>query len=120
MAAGPHGERRGDLAVTFEPWAGGRIYERTSGGREHDWGEVVSWDPPDRLVYLWHLMFGRSDATEVEVRFTSAGQATTVTIEHRGWERLGAAGAPRRDRTRQGWAAVISHYTPAAGGRARA
>ena len=70
----PHGHsvsgERG-LTVTFEP--GGRIYERTPDGTEHDWGEVLVWEPPHRLVYLWHLRFDRTDATEVEVRFEDRG-----------------------------------------------
>jgi uncharacterized protein YndB with AHSA1/START domain len=102
------------LAVTFEPRAGGRIYERTPGGDEHDWGEVLAWEPPGRLVYLWHLRFDRADATEVEIRFTDAGDGTTrVLIEHRGWERLGAAGPERRDRNHRGWAGVLERYRAA-------
>ncbi len=74
---------------------GGRIYERTPGGVEHDWGEVTVWSPPARLAYLWHLRRDRADATEVEIRFTATGSgATRVEIEHRGWERLGSAAAP--------------------------
>jgi uncharacterized protein YndB with AHSA1/START domain len=103
------------LEVVFEPRAGGRIYERTPGGEEHDWGEVLACEPPSRLVYLWHLRFDRSDATEVEVTFAAAGPALThVRITHRGWERLGAAGPERRDRNRKGWAGVLDHYRAAA------
>jgi uncharacterized protein YndB with AHSA1/START domain len=57
------------LTVTFEPRPGGRIYERTPGGAEHDWGEILAWEPPHRLAYLWHLRFDRADATEVEITF---------------------------------------------------
>ena len=86
----PHGHSvSGDagLSVVLEP--GGRIYERTSDGAEHELGEVLVWEPPHRLVYLWHLRFDRSDATEVEITFTTVDEGTAVTIEHRGWERLG-------------------------------
>jgi len=80
---------------------------------EHEWGEVVTWDPPERIVYLWHLARDRSDATEVEVTFISVGDATLVTIEHRGWERFGGAGPELRERNRLGWSGVIPHYEAA-------
>jgi uncharacterized protein YndB with AHSA1/START domain len=102
------------LDVVFEPRAGGRIFERTPGGEEHEWGEVLAFEPPQRLVYLWHLRFDRADATEVEITFRAApGARTRVRIEHRGWERLGAAGPERRDRNRRGWAGVLEPYRAA-------
>jgi uncharacterized protein YndB with AHSA1/START domain len=112
-----HSVTRADgLEVVFEPRVGGRIYERTPDGEEHDWGEVLACEPPARLVYLWHLRFDRADATEVEVTFTAASVSLThVRIVHTGWERLGAAGPERRDRNRQGWAGVLGHYRAAIG-----
>jgi uncharacterized protein YndB with AHSA1/START domain len=105
------------LTVTFEPRPGGRIYERTPDGTEHDWGEVLDWEPPDRLRYLWHLRFDRADATEVEIAFApaAAGTGTAVTITHRGWERLGAKAPERRERNRRGWDGLIPHYRRACG-----
>jgi hypothetical protein len=91
----------------------GRIYERTAEGVEHDWGEVLDWEPPRRLRYLWHLRFDRADATEVEIVFAPAGEGTDVTITHRGWERLGAKGPERRERNRRGWDGLIPHYRQA-------
>jgi mannose-6-phosphate isomerase-like protein (cupin superfamily) len=102
------------LEIIFEPRPGGRIYERTPGGAEHEWGEVLAWEPPRRLVYLWHLRFDRRDATEVEVTFSPAGDGTSVAITHRGWERLGAAGPERRERNRRGWAGVTPRFRVAA------
>jgi uncharacterized protein YndB with AHSA1/START domain len=102
------------LTVTFEPRPGGRIYERTSDGTEHDWGEVLDYEPPHRLRYLWHLRFDRSDATEVEVTFTPLGPGTEVAIVHSGWERLGAVAEERRERNRRGWSGVIEPYRRAA------
>lgn len=103
------------LTVVLEPRPGGRIFERTVAGVEHEWGEVTVWEPPSRLVYLWHLRRDRADATEVEIRFVELGEATTfVEIEHRGWEALGAEGETWRDRNHGGWATLLPHYVAAA------
>jgi uncharacterized protein YndB with AHSA1/START domain len=107
-----------DLTVILEPRPGGRIYERTSSGVEHDWGEVTTWDPPSRLGYTWHLKRDRSDATDVEIRFIARGEAgTKVEIEHRGWERLGADGPDWRDRNVDGWTTLMPYYLEAAGSK---
>ena len=106
------------LAVVLEPRRGGRIFERTTAGVEHDWGEVTVWEPPSRLAYLWHLRRDRADATEVEIRFLPHGDATTlVEIEHRGWEALGADGESWRDRNHGGWASLLPHFVAAAEAR---
>jgi len=104
-----------DLKITFEPRVGGRIYERAPGGDEHDWGEITAWEPPRRLGYQWHLRADRADATDVEITFVPVADGRTrVEIEHRGWERLGAAGEERRDRNQGGWAGLLPHFIEAA------
>ena len=103
-----------DVVVVLETARGGRIYERTPTGVEHEWGEVTVWEPPTRLGYLWHLRRDRADATEVEIRFVDTGGAITrIEIEHRGWERLGAGGQDWRDRNRAGWDTLLPHYRAA-------
>ena len=104
----------------FEPRAGGRIFERAPGGEEHDWGRVVAWEPPRRLVYTWHLRQDRADATEVEISFAPAESGCVVRIEHRGWERLGARGDGLRERNVRGWAGLLPRYVAAAGAGASA
>ena len=105
-----------DLTVVLEPRIGGRIYERTSSGVEHDWGEVTIWEPPSRLGYTWHLARDRRDATDVEIRFIPRGAtATQVEIEHRGWERLGADGSGWRDRNHGGWSTLLPNYVAGTG-----
>jgi hypothetical protein len=107
-----------DLDVVLEPRSGGRIFERTRTGTEHDWGEVIVWEPPRRFAYLWHLRRDRADATEVEIRFIGLGETTTrIEIEHRGWERLGADGEIWRDRNYGGWQTLLPHYRAAAANR---
>ena len=103
-----------DLDIVLEGGIGGRIYERTAEGVEHDWGEVTVWEPPSRLAYQWHLRQNRADATEVEIRFLTRGAAATrVEIEHRGWERLGAGGEEWRAQNRGGWDALLPHFRAA-------
>lgn len=100
---------RPDLVV-LQSGVGGRIFERTSDGVEHDWGEVTLWNPPEQLAYLWHLGADRTAATEVEVRFVAQDPTTTrIEIEHRGWERLGEAADSWRDRNRAGWDSLLPH-----------
>lgn len=109
-------QQRG-LDVVVEPRIGGRIYERTRAGEEHEWGEVTAWEPPARLGYLWHLRRDRNQATEVEIRFVAlAAAATRVEIEHRGWERLGDGAEEWRDRNRGGWQTLLPHFIEATRG----
>jgi hypothetical protein len=107
-----------DATVVLEPRTGGRIFERTVAGAEHEWGEVTIWEPPTRLGYLWHLRRDRHDATEVEIQFIDRGDATTrVEIEHRRWEALGTDGKSWRDRNRGGWATLLPQFVTAAEAR---
>jgi uncharacterized protein YndB with AHSA1/START domain len=100
-----------DTDVVLERRVGGRIYERTTGGDEHDWGEVTAFEPPRRLSYLWHIRSDRTDATEVQISFTSIdGRSTRVEIEHRGWERLGARAESWRDRNYAAWGTLLPRY----------
>ncbi len=105
-----------DAAVVLECRLGGRIFERTVDGVEHDWGEITVWEPPTRFGYLWHLRRDRADATDVEIRFVDLGPMTRVEIEHRGWERLGGDGVTWRERNKGGWSTLLPHYIEAAGG----
>jgi uncharacterized protein YndB with AHSA1/START domain len=67
-------------AIVLEPRLGGRIYERTHDGREIDWGEITSWEPPHGLAYRWHMRRDRGDATDVDIRFVPAAADTTRAL----------------------------------------
>lgn len=100
--------------IVLQGHLGGRIFERTREGVEHDWGRVTAWEPPTRLAYTWHLGSDAAAATQVEIRFLPRDDATSrVEIAHSGWQRLGAAAAAGRDRNRHGWAGLLPHFLTA-------
>jgi len=107
---GDHTATGAPADIVFEPRPGGRIFERSTAGVEVDWGTVLDWRPPYRLRYRWHLFFTPAEATEVEVSFTAVADGTAVRLVHRGWQRLGTAGPPRRGRTGQVWTALATAY----------
>ena len=89
------GQAEMDEAI-IEPRAGGRVYERGVDGSECDWGRVVAWEPPSRLVLTWQINGDFKPepdperASEYEVRFIAEGPSTTrVELEHRHLERHG-------------------------------
>jgi uncharacterized protein YndB with AHSA1/START domain len=99
--------------VVFEEHPGGRVFERHSGGGEGEWGRVLEWDPPRRLVMSWYPGHDASEATELEVRFAAEGEGTRVDLEHRGWEILGERAPQTRESYDSGWGEVLGHYTKA-------
>jgi len=99
------------LTVVFEPFQGGRIYERGSDGAEHEWGEILIWEPPIRIGYLWHLFFDRSEATEIMVTFTEIESGARVRLIHSGFEKLGSdVAGERRGRTSEAWLELTAMY----------
>jgi uncharacterized protein YndB with AHSA1/START domain len=103
-----------DAEVVLQGRVGGRIYERTPDGAEHEWGEVARWEPPTRLGYVWHIGQDRANATDVEIRFSPQDNACTrVDIEHGGWQRLGSVAEERRAQNRRGWDALVPEFVAA-------
>jgi uncharacterized protein YndB with AHSA1/START domain len=108
--------------AVLEPREGGRWYERGVDGSECDWGRVLVWEPPHRLVVTWQIN-GRwqydpdpEHASEVEVRFTADGPGqTTVELEHRLLERL-VEGQALRDAIGGGggWGSTLEAFAKAA------
>ncbi|MGK9165925.1 SRPBCC family protein [Inquilinus limosus] len=73
--------------VVVEPEAGGRWFERGEDGTECQWGKVLAWEPPARLVLAWQIntqwRYDPDLVTELEVRFSADGDGTLVELEHR-------------------------------------
>lgn len=99
----------------------GRWYEIDADGSECEWGRVLAWEPPARLVLAWQIdaswQFDPDLVTEVEVRFTADGpQRTRVELEHRDLDRFGDAqeqvsAALRSD---GGWPGILAGFAEAA------
>ena len=106
-------------SVVVEPVAGGRWYERGEHGAECDWGRVLVWDPPHRVVLAWQIdgswAYDPKLVTEVEVRFTPHGDATRVELEHRGLDAFGAAAAGVRESfdSPNGWRGLLERFAAA-------
>ena len=104
-----------------EPRVGGRWFERGVDGSECDWGRVLAWEPPHRLVVTWQIN-GQwqydpdpEHASEIEVRFTADGPGqTTVELEHRLLDRLVGGQALRDGITGGGgWTALLELFAKA-------
>jgi uncharacterized protein YndB with AHSA1/START domain len=104
--------------VVLEPHVAGRWYERGVDGTECDWGRVLAWEPPHRLVFTWQINgFWQFDpdpehATEIESRFTATGDGqTTVEVEHRLFDRLvGGQGINDAIQGGGGWALLLDGF----------
>jgi len=116
------GEKDMERAV-MEEKAGGRWFERAGDGTECEWGRVLEWEPPDRVVLAWHLTAdwqydpNPAASSEIEVRFIAESATTTrVELEHRGLEVYGA----RADEVRAaiggegGWSGLLQRFKEAA------
>jgi uncharacterized protein YndB with AHSA1/START domain len=82
------------VAIVVEPRPGGRWFERDAEGAECEWGKVLAWEPPTRVLLGWQLnsrfAYDPEFLTEVELTFAAAtGGGSIVTLEHRNLERCG-------------------------------
>jgi uncharacterized protein YndB with AHSA1/START domain len=81
----------GAQTCEIEPWAGGRVKERSPSGVEREWGEVRAWNPPHRLEFTWNPGRPRDDRQVVSVEFEPEADGTRVTLTHCGWQYAGVA-----------------------------
>lgn len=112
-----------DIAESiFEPRAGGRVYDRGVDGSECQWGRVVAYEPPTRVVFTWDISprwqieTDQTRSSEVEIRFVADGERRTrVELEHRHLERHGDGwqGLAEGVRGDQGWPLYLQRFAAA-------
>jgi len=104
--------------IIIEPRAGGRCYSEQVDDSQCDWGRVLVWEPPRRLVLAWQITHDwgfqpdLAKSSEVEVRFTPVGNGTRVDVEHRHFERHGAGGESMRASVDapNGWTLILATF----------
>jgi uncharacterized protein YndB with AHSA1/START domain len=104
--------------AVLEPRTGGRWYEQDEDGTECNWGKVLAYEPPGRLVLAWQItgtwQFDANFVTEVEVRFISEGEKRTrVELEHRNLDRYGPGASEARNTydSPNGWGGVLGRFS---------
>lgn len=108
------------VEVVLEPRVGGRWYERSADDTTCNWGHVIAWEPPSRVVLAWQLdadwKFDPNLITEVEVLFQPQGaDMTLVRLEHRKLEAFGAAAQKIREAisSEGGWGVLLKAFADA-------
>jgi len=109
-----------DIAETvFEPRAGGRVYDRGVDGSEFQWARVLTFEPPNRVVFSWDLNpqfqieTDHERTSEVEVRFIAESEERTrVELEHRNLDRHGPGWESERDAVagEGGWPLYLKRF----------
>ncbi|HZP20153.1 MAG TPA: SRPBCC family protein [Bauldia sp.] len=106
--------------IVAEPRPGGRWYEVGEDGSICEWGKVLVWDRPNRVVFAWQLnaawKYDPDFVTELEVRFVPEAAGTRVELEHRNLDRYGADAAEIRRMidSEGGWPTALVAFAAAA------
>lgn len=101
-----HRRRRGST-LQFEPFIGGRFLEVGPGDEFSTLGEVMVWQPPERLVYTWYPG-SQLGPTQVEIHFYAQGNLTRVEVTHsEGASQLGPIWNERVKRFNASWNDVL-------------
>jgi uncharacterized protein YndB with AHSA1/START domain len=103
------------VAITLEPFPGGRWFEVDAAGGETQWGKVVEWRPPARVLLVWEMnsrfQHDPSVVTEIEITFSeTASGGTRVALEHRKLEAYGADAERLAESISKGWPKQLAGF----------
>ncbi len=106
-------------SIRIEPKKNGRCFERGPHGFTCDWGRVLIWEPPDKVVFSWQIAPDRvpepnpEKASEVEVTFVQLDKNEThVKFEHRNFENHGKNAVLYQQalNSPEGWHYILNRY----------
>jgi uncharacterized protein YndB with AHSA1/START domain len=115
--------------IGIEPREGGLCSEWGPHGFRCDWGRVLAWDPPRRLLIAWQISPRRepepnpAKASEVEIRFGGDGDGRTIVeLEHRAFDRHGDDGGEYAEMlgAPQGWPYILDRFAATCAARTSA
>jgi len=98
---------------------GGRCYTEQEDGTDCDWGLVLAWEPPRRVLIAWQIAANwqfepdLAKSSEVEIRFTpESGGRTRVDLEHRHFERMTSGAVEMRTGVdgEGGWGSLLQLF----------
>jgi uncharacterized protein YndB with AHSA1/START domain len=103
------------VAITLEPFPGGRWFEVDAAGVETRWGKVIEWQPPARLLLIWEMnsrfQHDPGVVTEIEITFSeTASGGTRVDLEHRKLEAYGADAERLAESINKGWPKQLAGF----------
>jgi uncharacterized protein YndB with AHSA1/START domain len=103
-----HGRTRAQ-DVVLESRVGGRFFGRYADGEVFEIGNVVTYDPPQRVVFTWKNP-DFAHPTEVEVRFDALGERTRIELIYSGPDRTRTKAEQGEDDFRTWWDLVLEAY----------
>jgi len=121
------GEDRTITEFTMEGFVGGRCFDVDTAGGVCQWGTVLEFEPPRRLVLAWHIQgdwtidLDPALQSEIEVTFTAVDETTTrVHLVHGHLERHGggAVGVRTGIDSPQGWTVILGRFADVLEGHA--
>lgn len=109
--------------IGIESGEDGLCSEHGPHGFRVDWGRVLAWEPPGKLVLAWQISPQRvpqpdpDHASTLEVRFEALDTGDTrVVLEHRDFERHGEGADEycKAMASDKGWPYILGRYAEAA------
>lgn len=106
-------------SIGMEPCKDGRCTEIGPRGFQLDWGRVLEWQPPQKLVLTWQIGPDRvpqpnpDNASRIEVVFTAVSDSQTqLSFEHRDIHQHGEGAEDYRAAldSEYGWDFILEKY----------